>query len=69
MLTLSVRFGRWGRLGAAMSNLLVHQLWLWFAFAGKHIGGLAILLTPFVSGDWSVLYFLSESMRLNIQQN
>ena len=55
MLTLSVRIGRLGRLGAAMSYLLVHQLWLWFAFAGKHVRGLAILLTPFVSGDGSVL--------------
>ena len=47
MLTLSVRIGRWGRLGAAMSYLLAHQLWLWFAIEGKPVGGFAILYTVF----------------------
>ena len=39
MLTLSLRIGRWGRLGAAMSCLLVYQLWSWLAIAGKPVRG------------------------------
>jgi len=70
MLTLSLRTGRWGRFGAAMSCLLVYQLWPWFAIAGKLVRGARILIKyclSAVTAGGSLISLLSESIRLNIQ--
>jgi hypothetical protein len=63
MLTLSVRIGRCGRLGAAMSYLLGYLLSLWFAPTGKPIDGYNHLASAIEASSDEVY------IALNIQQN